>query len=228
MASTSARTATELSRSLQATMRKQVPYATMLAVNATAEAVQKAQRAGQRERFTLRREQWADRSVKIRRGEFATKQNPVAIIRLEAPGADPGRSQILTQHEAGGDKKPRGQSLAVPKEARKNVRAIIPKQGRPRAFEFGPGMRGPRATVYQGERRTFMIRLHNRSGWILRRVAKPTSRKLFDGTKLLYTLTPKAKLKPKLQFIRTAEATARREIGPNMDKALAKAMASAR
>lgn len=225
---TPARTATELSRSLQATMRKQIPYATALAVNATAESVQRAQRAGQRERFTIRREQWADRSVKIRRGEFATKRNPVAIIRIEAPGADPGRSQILTQHEDGGEKKPRGQSLAVPKEARANVRVIIRKNQRPRAFEFGPGRRGPRATVYQGERRTFMIRLHNRSGWILRRVAKQRIRKLFDGTKLLYTLTPKAKLKPRLAFIRTAERTARKEIGPNMDRALAKAMATAR
>lgn len=105
----------------------QMPYATERALNQTANSVQKEIRLGIKERFTLRREDFILRTVKIEKGNRATKANPQVIV-----GIDRTRD-VLAKFEDGGTKAPiDGSHIAIPINVRRSKTDIIPKSERPR------------------------------------------------------------------------------------------------
>ena len=86
------------------------------ALNATILDGQKSARSNIAERFTLRRSAFILNTVKIERGNFATKENLRAGV-----GIDRTRD-ILAKFEDGGTKTPReGSSIAIPVGARRRT-----------------------------------------------------------------------------------------------------------
>src|SRR5690606_28752997 len=74
---------------------RQIPFATARALNRTALEFQAEQRAHQLRAFNVRRKQWVERNVKMRRSDFARQDTLVATVRIEAPGSDRSRDDIL-------------------------------------------------------------------------------------------------------------------------------------
>lgn len=198
--------------------QRQVPYALSQTLNDTAKLFQYRQRQHMGSIFTIRRKQWVDNSVKIT--EFANKRKLVATVEIQAPG-NKNRSDILAKFEDQTLKTPKdGHSLAIPANAKRNASDIITKGQRPRAFNFreviGPkhvaplkknvrsGVLRGALKVYEGDKKTVMIKNANGQGVILQRVGRGKR----AGMRLLYTLAPKARLTPNLQFITHAREAA--------------------
>jgi hypothetical protein len=197
--------------------QRQVPYALSQALNDVAKLFQYRERQHMASIFTIRRKQWVDNSVKIT--QFAKKGNLVASVAIESPG---GRnSDILGKFESQTLKTPKdGHSLAIPAEAKRNKSDIILKSARPKAFNFrevvGPkhvsplkanvrsGVLRGALKVFEGDKKTVMIRNAKGQGVILQRVGKGKR----AGMRLLYTLAPKAKITPNLRFVVNAREAA--------------------
>lgn len=212
----------EIERGLDKVGRQQFPFAMSKALNATADQFQERQRAGMQKRFTLRRKPWVDRSVKRGKGDFATKKKLEAIVRIETPG-DKGRSDVLTQHEDGGTKRPRsGRTLSVPADVRRGKTGVIPKNLRPGALNLRPW--GESGTVMRGDRRTVLIRTGNDRGVILQRTGRGKRAKL----KVLYRLKGSVPLKPGLEFFKTAKIVVNDRLVENVRRELDRAISTAR
>ncbi|HWK90243.1 MAG TPA: hypothetical protein VNP72_09615, partial [Longimicrobium sp.] len=128
---------------------RQAAFALSRAINETAKDFQQAQREHQRSAFTVRRPAFVDNAVKIK--PFATKSSLTARISIDPPGGR-ARADILTQHEHGGIKRPRGKSIAIPKEVGTNKAGIVTKGQRPRVLDFkqhgsGNVMKGAKRTI---------------------------------------------------------------------------------
>lgn len=202
--------------------QRQVPFALSNTLNDVAKLFQYRQREHMGSIFTVRRKQWVDNNVKIT--NFAKKGDLRAAVQIQSPGGG-NRSDILAKFEDQTTKAPKsGRSIAVPVEAKRNASDIIPKGQRPRSFNFkqigGAGMakstRGmtKRMTggvlrgalqVFQGEKRTLMIRNAQGQGVILQRTGRGRKH---EGLRLLYRLTPRVKIKPDLHFVVNAREAA--------------------
>ncbi|HEX6925696.1 MAG TPA: hypothetical protein VF167_09700 [Longimicrobiaceae bacterium] len=219
--------ATEVSQFLRDLYADQVPFATSRALNAAALAFQTKQRGEMSGRFTVRRKQWVDRSIKMRRTDFATKRSLEAFVRVETPG-DPSRSDILAQHEDGGTKRPKdGGHLAIPQDVRRTGAGVIRKDQRPKAFGFRP--HGSSGRVFVGDKRTVLIYTGGGGGVILQRQGrrgKGSSKR--GGLRLLYRFTSKADLDERLRFVETAHETAPAAFARAFPEEFAKAVRSAR
>jgi len=234
-----------VSQALRSLYRDQIPFATSKAINATLVDGQRAQRQHMRRAFTLRRPGFADRSIKIRGGDWATKRRLKGIIRVETPGGG-ARNDVFTQHEPGGDKHPlSGTRLAVPQGGLRV--GVIPRNKRPKSYLF-ERMGGKQATarfVYRGRGRTWMIRNPDGSGGIYQRVgAKATKRRPGAGRRLvsdrdtrktrdmhvrvLFLFTPLARLERRLAFVDTVTRTARKEYPKRFQEEFHKAIQTAR
>lgn len=233
---------------LQSLHRDQIPYATMLALNELALAVQTAEREGIDQRFTLRRRDWARRNVKIRREDFAKKTQLRAIVRMEAPGSA-GRTDILAKFEDGDTKRPRGRRLAIPDDVRRSASGVIPKGKRPKAFHFKP-MGGKTRTaryVLVGDSRTFAILNPDGTGGIYQRTGRKIRRRRTSGNqgrrlasdiqtrsvrdmnvRVLYRFTPQANIDSRLHFESTAREVIRVRFSRTFEEALQKAIAGGR
>jgi hypothetical protein len=154
-------------RSCDDVAKKQMPYAVMKALNETATDFQKMQRQSLNQDFTLRRKEFIDRTIKIEKGNFATKDNLRVIVNI-----DPQRD-VLSKFEKGGEKEPTrgGKSIALPITVRRSKTDIIKKAERPRSFQFTKGSSNLKTqnTIYQGLKRTFLIQRPNGFGLILQR-----------------------------------------------------------
>jgi hypothetical protein len=213
----------QLVRFLDDCAQRQYPYAAMQSLNDVALLFQYRQREHMHGIFTNRRRDWIDRSVKIT--AFAKKGSLIATVAIESPGGG-NRSDILAKFESQTSKQPRdGRSLFVPVDARRNAAGIIPDSARPKAFHFkeiggshlanatkgmtrhlaGGVLRGA-LRVYQGEKGTVMIRDNTGHGVILQRTRRG---KKHEGLRLLFRLTPRAKLTPNLEFMAHATLAAK-------------------
>lgn len=231
-------------RSLREVMR-QFPYALSLAINDTAEQFQEVERRHLLDVFQARRPKWVRDNVKIRRGDFAhPKRGLRAIVRMEAPGKSADRTDVLAKFEDGGTKTPRdGSRLAVPAEAKRTPRGIIGKRGRPKSFDFTPmgGKTRSARHVYQGNRRTWMLRNPDGTGGIYQRTGKrATKKRRGEGRRLasdihsrksrdlnlrtLFRFTPDASIDRRLDFEETARRVVRARFSDNFEKALEKAL----
>ena len=110
--------------------KKQIPFIMSNALNKTALDIQKAQRANNFKKFTIRRKGFADRSVKIT--QFSKKITLEAPIQIISPGPTP---QIFSQHEEGGIKRARSsRRVAIPQDILLNKQKVLTKSKRPTAI----------------------------------------------------------------------------------------------
>ncbi len=195
--------------------RNQVPFATSLALNNTGKAVQSAQQEAIRRNFKIRRE-WVLQGVKIAR--FSTKARLVVTIVIEKA------RDFMVKFEDGGIKRPRGKHLAIPNEVRRTKSDIVGRAQRPKSFGFQFHSRGPKATIYKGNRRTFLMAKPDGSGGIFQRVGRRGSSRL----KKLYSFTPDARIAPMLHFHEIARRVVPLVFPEEFRKAFAKALATAR
>lgn len=194
---------------VRAVFAKQVPFATSLALNETAKDFQKAQRARLGDIFTLRRKQWAERSVKIK--PFATKTKQEVRISIDPPG---GRHDILGKFETDTVKRPvSGEHVAVPVDAKRSRSGIVQARDR------------PRRAIAEG--RAFIRRVGGRVA-IFERLKTRTAARLGKTVRLLYALVRQVPIKPELEFRKTARETVAKRWGPNFRAAFERAMRTAR
>lgn len=205
---------TKWTRHLADVEQRQIPFAMSRALNATGLQVQRAERDQLHRVFTLRRPEWAERSVKI--VHFAKKSEPWLTIGIHPPGGD-RRADILGKFETEREKRPRdGGTIAIPVAARKRRdTGIIRKRDRPGGFNFRQVGRAVR-----GDRGTFIIRQPDGSGGIFRRVKGVVS--------LLYLLVHRAPLQPDLHFADTAGKAVDDHWAYNFERALDEALRTAK
>lgn len=209
----------QLTRYLDDASERQFPFAMANTLNDVAKLDQYRERERMAGIFTIRRKQWVDNNVKIT--QFATKRDLTAIVAIEAPGKT-NRSDIIGKFEGQTEKRPFGghKSLAVPVAVKRNKADIITGGNRPKAFNFrevhGPqhvaplkknvrsGILRGQLQVFEGDKKTVMIRNAQGRGVILQRVGRGKR----AGMRVLFVLTPRVKLTPNLDFLETARAAA--------------------
>jgi hypothetical protein len=235
---------TQVSRTMRALYSDQVPFATSVAINEVAKTFQGRQALHQRAAFTTRNQGFMDKSVKIT--QFATKRAIAATIAISPPGGQ-RTADILAKFETRGTKTPRGRSIAIPAEARRGRTGMIIRSSRPRALHFKLQGTGPKATVYQGDQRTFMIRRPDGSGGIFMRRGS-----LRDGTRsrdaigqfngfvlgskrkrrgsvvMLYSFARRARIDDRLHFEDNAKRTVAQEWPTAFGRAFENAVKTAR
>lgn len=199
---------------------EQLPFAISVALNETALEFQRRERAHIERTFTVRRSTFVLQGIKINRQDFAKKGKLRAVVHV-----DPARD-FLIKFEGGGRKIPRGQSLAIPEDVRRSKADIVTRANRPVAFQFttAPSAIGPLAAVHKGQKRTFLIRRHDKTGGIWQRVGSGKR----GRTRMLYLFRPWAEIDPSLRFVDTATSTAEARFAANMTHALTRAFSTAR
>lgn len=195
--------------SLERVVRKQVPFATALALTWTAADAQEAVRDDLPEHFTIRNT-WVSKGIRIEPARKADWPNMSARIY--------SRDDFMARQEFGGLKVPRGHSLAIPtKEMLARAggkRGIIRKKSRPKA------LLRDRAGAH---RRTFIATMGDGTRGIVRRRSK--KRLPID---LLYTLVPSARVKPRWDFEPTVREQVQRHFERHFGRALARAIATSK
>jgi hypothetical protein len=155
---------------LTALGERQLPFATMKALNELATGFQADERAVIQSSFTVRRP-WVLQGVKIDRGDFATKEKLVARVHIDE------QRDFFNKFEAGGVRVPQGnaRSLAVPINVRRTKAQIIQKAQTPKSFNFHKGFSSRKSqwSILQGDRHTFLLQRPDGSGLILQRTRRP-------------------------------------------------------
>ena len=192
-----------------------MPFATTLAINNTAKSIQTEPRDGLRSRFTIRRA-WVLQGVKV--SKFSTKRDLEAVVEI-----DP-RRDFLFKFEEGGTTRPRGTRFAVPDEVRRGKTGVVSRVMRPRKLEFKFSGSGPKAEVFKGLKRTFMIRRPDGTGAIFQRVGRRRSTRL----RMLFSFTPKAEIEPSLEFEITAQTVFQETFAKNFEASFDRAVRTAR
>lgn len=161
---------------------KQGKLAIVVALNRTADDVQKAVQDSLQDHFTLRRADFIKRTIYRKPGEdFATADHFAARVQV-----NPDRD-VLAKFELGGDKVgATGGRVAVPIDIRRNKSDIIPRLLRPRAL-----LASGKAFI-------------NKQGAILERVGRGNGNSQYL---LAYVLKPSVRITPSLGFEATALKT---------------------
>lgn len=220
---------------------KQISFAMSVALNETGNQIQRDQVERMHQIFTVRRPSFigrpesAHRSA-IKRTRKATKQDPVVELAVLPPGGR-SRADIVARHEADTTRRPQGgRSLAIPVEARRGKRDLVPKRFRPKELDFEP--HGSSGRVFRGKERTFLIR-NSRGGTIYQRTGRRRGgrrrrrgsggvRGWNAGTRVLFRLRGTVRLNPQLTFFPIASRRFQRSFPANFRKAFEKALATAR
>ena len=206
--------AEEVSRFAQLVFNDQMPFATSLALNNTAKAFQKDQRAHMASTFKIRRPSFAKSSVKIK--PFASKTSPEVKIAIDSPGST-GRhpSDIFAKFEDQTSKSPTGgRFVAIPTEhVPRTASGVIKKRWRPKAL---------RDKNFRENFRVF--RRKSRSGFTIFFDERAHGGKIIP----LYQLVPSVKIRPELDFIENATRTVNREWVDQFSAAFDRATRTAR
>lgn len=190
---------------------RQIPFALAKGINETIKDVQTSERVNLRRKFTLRRPEWADRSVKITK--FASKRDPSATIGIHPPGAGGDeRSDILGKFETDTVKEAHHGRVAIPIAAKRTKRDIVRANQRPRAI-----IASGKAFVIEHTKNPAVQLIVRTIGRGRRRVLET-----------LYLLVKRVRLTRKLEFRERAEQAVDRSWVTNMRKALAEALRTAR
>lgn len=227
-----------LVRELDETLRRQMPYAAMMALNRTTEEAQQAirQRVFQRG-FTVRSSrsaQFLANSIKFSRGDRATKVKLETTLRVEPPGKGGGRSGLLGFLEGGGVRFSQFSigsgavfgpgSVAVP--IRRTPTEQIPRGLYPSktGLQETRGIDG-RLTRgrLRGKRRTFAIRTKAGEGLVLQRTG-PGQR----DTRALFVIKPRVQVEGRHFFYPTFERIALTRFDVNMQAFMLQAIRTAR
>lgn len=188
--------------------RRQIPFATAFALTRTAQAVQTEVRQQLPRRFVIRN-RFVEQAIRVRPARKDTLTAQVLI-----PTDQEGYRRIadaMEQHEFGGDKRPRsGTFIAVPINARRNKRDIIPRGQRPKALESDP--------------RVFLLTTKSGKRLLVQRQGRGKSAAL----RVLYGLRPSVKISQAFGFFATGAATVRRVYSSIFRAAMDRAIRSAR
>lgn len=166
-------------------LSKQAPFATSLAINNVMKLGQQREQAHLGEAFTLRRQQFIERTVKIL--QFANKRTLTGVI-----GIDPTRD-VLAKFEDQGVKRPTsGSALAVPISVKRGKTDIVVKNMRVRALELRPVRSKSGEVTLKGKYGTFTVKTPT-GGAILQRTGK-------GQVKVLYAFKRSVPLPKNLEF----------------------------
>jgi hypothetical protein len=208
----------------------QLPFAMSKALNATATDFQVAERAHLREIFTLRRETWADRSIKIT--HFAKKTELWAKIAVAPPPSRSGgdNSDIFGKFEDETIKLPHNghRALVIPLDAKRTGAGVVSESIKPGALHFRRISTSGAATIYRGDKKTFMVQTADGRGFILQRTGPGLHGDLFAGSSVLFVLRPSAPIKPDLHFESTGQQVVDEMFFRRFDEAWERALETAR
>ena len=179
---------------------RQLPFATALALTRTAKEVQREEVAHIRSAFTVRGS-WLREGGKFGIGITpASKQELVAVVESRAPW--------LEAHEEGTARTPAGSHFAIPQaDIRRTKTQVIAKSHRPKALK-----------------RAFKIQTKKGIHLLLQRIGRGKRSVL----RVMYQLTGKAKIEPRLRFIETGRAVVDRAWKQIFAEALDRAIRTAR
>ncbi len=199
----------DVSRTLTGIERKQLPFAISNALNSVAFDARRAVLANLRKKFILRNK-WTQRGLRVVK---ARKHNLVAWVNFE-------RAYMVDQEE-GGTRLPRGRHIAVPNQIRSDKRKRITKTKRPRAVldrkRLAGGVGAPFKVVGAGAGK-----LRTGAG-IYQRLTKARL-----PIRTLYQFETSVVVKPRLYMHRTIEGVATSNFRAHLNKAMVRALATAR
>ncbi|MCP5197672.1 MAG: hypothetical protein H6974_12950 [Gammaproteobacteria bacterium] len=218
----------EMQHMLQNLAQEQLPFAISAALNSTAFAVQKASRR--------RLETAFDRPTPLIKGatrvEKATKQNLTARVFI-----DPKRAGVLKTHEQGGprgdqrlEKFLRGQGW-LPAGWRAVPTDYLPlnRYGNPRQAEVTKIINGlPRAGGIKGDARRHFVIKPGSSTRLSPGIYRTRSRSSGAALLKLYHFASHAQYQARLDWLPTVEAEARRLLPEQMQRAIQRAIETAR
>jgi len=177
-------------------LAKQIPFATALALTRTAKEIQREEVAHIRNEFTVRGS-WLREGGRFGVGITpASKENLVAIVESRAPW--------LEAHEEGTTRTPAGAHFAIPqKDIRRTKTQVIARSQRPKALK-----------------RAFKIETTRGVPLLLQRIGRGKNSIL----RVMYQLTGRAKIAPRLRFVETGRAVVdkvwRRIFSEALDRAI--------
>lgn len=182
---------------------RQLAFAQSRAINETLKDIQSSQRARMKGVFKIRQRGWFRYAVKIK--PWANKRTLTGIISIDPPG-HPASRMAITRHERPGTRTPfASRALLVPVKARTGARQTIRKNNRPESMNFEElSRRSGGSRVFRGERRTFMVRHPDGTGFIARR-RRRGPHGVFEGTDLLYVFRQRTPIRGGLGFMTTAQ-----------------------
>lgn len=229
--------------------QRQIPFATVVALNELANRVQAAERAGLRKNFTIApdRQTFFDRMIKIAPADRASKKDGRFHVTIQVQGPEAtsrrgDRTALLTRHEDGGVHRALDFShpFFVPTRAlRPGAYDVAPRQYYPASLRLVerrgvtgilPALKG---RVLKGKRAT---RGSGNSYFIL---GTPTDSKIAWGIyerfgsdrgdiRLLWAFDKTIRLKPRLHFEEIAQATVVKEWPAAFAVGLVRALSTAR
>lgn len=204
-------------------IKKQIPYATSLAINNTLNDIQSAVRSHVHQAFIVRRAQFIDRSIYIGPQDRARKDRLTGTVRI-----NPARD-VLAKFEDDTQKVPtRARSLAVP-VFRQGAPGIIISRSDPlnvkklmaaMARRGGRMRRGKYTPAQLGKQSIFLVRGRDGRSFIVERTA--------SATRVLYAFVPSVPIEPDLNFAEIGMATALDRWDTNASAAIEHALATAR
>ena len=184
-----------------ANLEKQLPFAVALALTRTAKEVQREEIAHIRTAFTVRGS-WLREGWRFGVGITpASKENLVAVIESRAPW--------LEAHEEGTTRSPEGAHFAIPqKDIRRTKTQVIARSQRPKALKraFKVETRGGRVPL------------------LLQRIGRGKR----SIVRVMYQLTGRAKIAPRLRFVETGKAVVEKVWRRIFSEALDRAIRTAR
>lgn len=181
-------------------IERQLPFATALALTRTAKEVQREEIAHIRSAFTVRGS-WLREGGKFGvRITPASKKELVAVVESRAPW--------LEEHEGGVTRTPEGSHFAIPQAViRRTKTQLIAKSQRPKALK-----------------RVFKIQTKKGIPLLIQRIGRGKR----SALRVMYQLTGKAKIEPRLQFVDTGRAVVERVWKQIFAEALDRAIRTAR
>ncbi len=194
----------QFERNIRGIQRKQLPFATSVALNDTAFDVRKhiVEKTYKRD-FQVRNTRFIGAALRVKK---STKRT------LEASVFDKLDREFLQRHTSGGVKRPRGAHIAIPSRELKAKRSGkgVPKSLRPRAA--------------LANKKTFITRLRSSGQLVIMRRKTKKSRPV----SVLYLLEPTARIRKTFRFYDDAERVVSQRIGPNFARAWRKALRTAK
>lgn len=222
-------------------LRQQTPYATSVAINNTLNDIQRAERAHVHQTFTVRRQDFIDRSIYIGPQDRAKKDRLEGTVRI-----NPERD-VLAKFDDGGEKRAqRAKSLAIPivrigapsiiirhsdALSVKNLLAAI-DQAKAKDRRMGRS-KGNRARLRNlagldiHGKRVFLVHARNGSALLVERTGAGSHGSL-AGSRVLWAFRPSVPIKAELEFEEIGMRTALERWEANAEAAIELAIATAR
>lgn len=187
-------------------LQDEAPYALSQAINNTMVDVQTAEIAHINDVFTIRRQAFLKRSVKITK--FAKKTDLTGTIQIADVGAKK-TSDIFSKFETGKNKTAtQGRNVAIPtSQVRPSKSGVIPSSRRPSNLP-----RSFKLTTDGGN--SFIVQAKKRKGK--------------DDLTFMYTLKPFVRIDARLGFVRTGMDTIMKVGERNLEAAVIKALQSSK